>query len=135
MLETLRNAFKIEDIRKRIGYTFLMLIVIRIGSQLPIPCVNSEVFANWFANQGGDAFSFLDAITGGSFYQMSVFALNITPYITSSINCNSEAGRTSERWRRGKKEDYKDNPLLKCDPCISRSDRNGNWFRKKRISG
>ena len=71
MLETLRNAFKIEDIRKRIGYTFLMLIVIRIGSQLPIPCVNSEVFANWFANQGGDAFSFLDAITGGSFYQMS----------------------------------------------------------------
>ena len=49
MLETLRNAFKIEDIRKRIGYTFLMLIVIRIGSQLPIPCVNSEVFANWFA--------------------------------------------------------------------------------------
>ena len=85
MLETLRNAFKIEDIRKRIGYTFLMLIVIRIGSQLPIPCVNSEVFANWFANQGGDAFSFLDAITGGSFYQMSVFALNITPYITSSI--------------------------------------------------
>ena len=85
MLETLRNAFKIEDIRKRIGYTFLMLIVIRIGSQLPIPCVISEVFANWFANQGGDAFSFLDAITGGSFYQMSVFALNITPYITSSI--------------------------------------------------
>lgn len=85
MLETLRNAFKIEDIRKRIIYTFLMLIVIRIGSQLPIPSVNSEVFANWFANQGTDAFSFLDAITGGSFYQMSVFALNITPYITSSI--------------------------------------------------
>ncbi|MCI8327093.1 MAG: preprotein translocase subunit SecY [Lachnospiraceae bacterium] len=85
MIETLRNAFKIEDIRKRIIYTFLMLIVIRIGSQLPIPGVNSEVFANWFANQGSDAFSFLDAITGGSFYQMSVFALNITPYITSSI--------------------------------------------------
>ena len=85
MLETLRNAFKIEDIRKRIIYTFFMLIIIRIGSQLPIPSVNSEVFANWFANQGSDAFSFLDAITGGSFYQMSVFALNITPYITSSI--------------------------------------------------
>ena len=85
MLETLRNAFKIEDIRKRIIYTFLMLIVIRIGSQLPVPGVNSQVFANWFATQGGDAFSFLDAITGGSFYQMSVFALNITPYITSSI--------------------------------------------------
>lgn len=85
MLKTLRNAFKIEDIRKRIIYTFLMLIVIRIGSQLPVPGVNSQVFANWFASQGSDAFSFLDAITGGSFYQMSVFALNITPYITSSI--------------------------------------------------
>ena len=85
MLETLRNAFKIEDIRKRIGYTFLMLIVIRIGSQLPIPCVNSEVFANWFASQTADGMGFFDAITGGSFYRMSIFALNITPYITSSI--------------------------------------------------
>ena len=85
MLETLRNAFKIEDIRKRIGYTFLMLIVIRIGSQLPIPCVNSEVFANWFASQTADGMGFFDAITGGSFEKMSVFALNITPYITSSI--------------------------------------------------
>lgn len=85
MFETFRNALKIEDIRKRILYTFMMLVIIRIGSQLPVPGVNSEVFANWFANQGNDAFSFLDAITGGSFYQMSVFALNITPYITSSI--------------------------------------------------
>ena len=43
------------------------------------------MFANWFANQSSDAFNFFDAVTGGSFYQMSVFALNITPYITSSI--------------------------------------------------
>jgi len=85
MLETLRKAFKIEDIRKRIFYTFLMLIVIRIGSQLPLPGVNGEVISNWFANQGTDALNFFDAITGGSFEQMSVFALNITPYITSSI--------------------------------------------------
>lgn len=85
MLETLRNAFKIKDIRKRIIFTFLMLIVIRIGSQLPIPGVDNEVFANWFANQTADGMSFFDAITGGSFYNMSIFALNITPYITSSI--------------------------------------------------
>lgn len=85
MFETLRNAFKIKDIRNRIIFTFLMLIVIRIGSQLPIPGVDREVFASWFANQSSDAFSFFDAITGGSFYQMSIFALNITPYITSSI--------------------------------------------------
>lgn len=85
MLETLRKAFKIKDIRNRIFYTFLMLIVIRIGSQLPLPGVNGEVISNWFANQGTDALNFFDAITGGSFEQMSVFALNITPYITSSI--------------------------------------------------
>ncbi len=85
MLETLRNAFKIKDIRQRIIFTFLMLIVIRIGSQLPIPGVDSEVFASWFASQTADGMGFFDAITGGSFYNMSVFALSITPYITSSI--------------------------------------------------
>ena len=84
MLKTLRNAFKIKDIRNRIIFTFFMLII-RIGSQLPVPGVNQEVFANWFAGQSSDAFSFFDAITGGSFEQMSIFALNITPYITSSI--------------------------------------------------
>ena len=47
MLETLRNAFKIKDIRNRIFYTLVMLVVIRIGSQLPLPGVNSEVIANW----------------------------------------------------------------------------------------
>ena len=85
MLETLRNAFKIKDIRKRVIFTFFMLIVIRVGSQLPIPGVDSQVFANWFASQTADGMNFFDAITGGSFYNFSVFALNITSYITSSI--------------------------------------------------
>ena len=85
MLETLRNAFKIKDIRKRIIFTFLMLVVIRIGGQLPIPGVDSEVFANWFASQTADGMGFFDAVTGGSFLNLSIFALNITPYITSSI--------------------------------------------------
>lgn len=85
MLETLRNAFKIKDIRERIIFTFLMLIVIRIGSQLPIPGVNSAVFSSWFASQTANGMGFFDAITGGSFNNMAVFALNITPYITSSI--------------------------------------------------
>jgi len=85
MFETVKGAFKIKDIRQRIIFTFLMLIVIRIGSQLPIPGVDQSVFTQWFSNQNSDAFSFFDAVTGGSFLQMSVFALNITPYITSSI--------------------------------------------------
>ncbi len=85
MLETLRNAFKVKDIRKRIFFTFIMLIVIRIGSELPVPGVDGSVFKNWFESQTTDGLGFVDAITGGSFLNMSVFALNITPYITSSI--------------------------------------------------
>ncbi len=84
MFETLRNALKIRELRLRILFTFAMLVVIRAGSQLPVPGVNSAVFASLFAN-AGDSMNFFDAITGGSFEQMSVFALNITPYITSSI--------------------------------------------------
>ncbi len=84
MFKTLRNALKIKDIRKKLLYTFLMLIVIRIGSLLPIPGVDTTYFSNLFSS-AGDAFNFLNAFTGGSFTQMSVFALSITPYITSSI--------------------------------------------------
>ena len=85
MLQTLKNAFKIKDVRRRIFYVLLMLVIIRIGSQLPIPGVDSDYFKEWFANQSSDAFNFFDAFTGGSFTKMSIFALNITPYITSSI--------------------------------------------------
>ena len=85
MLKTLQNAFKVKDIRHRIFYVFMMLVVIRIGSQIPVPGVDREFFKDWFANQSGDAFNFLDAFTGGSFSTMAIFALSITPYITSSI--------------------------------------------------
>ena len=85
MFQTLRNAFKVKDIRSKIFYTFLMLVVVRLGSQLPIPGVDRSYFANWFSQQVGDAFNFFDAFTGGSFERMSIFALNITPYITSSL--------------------------------------------------
>ena len=85
MFKTLRNALKIEDIRKKLIFTFLMLVVVRFGSQLPIPGANRDYFQAWFAQQTGDAFNFFEAFTGGSFTRMSVFALSITPYITSSI--------------------------------------------------
>lgn len=85
MLKTLQNAFKIKEIRVKLLYTFFMLIVIRIGSQLPIPGVQTGFFRELFARQSTDAFGFLNSITGGSFTNMSVFALSITPYITSSI--------------------------------------------------
>lgn len=85
MFQTLRSAFKVKEIRDRLVYTFLMMIVIRLGSQLPCPGIDSALFAEWFNSQTNGAFNFFDAITGGSFNEMSVFALSITPYITSSI--------------------------------------------------
>lgn len=84
MLKTLRNAFKIKDIRKKILYTFMMLVVIRIGSNLRIPGVDPKVVQEFFQQNDG-ALGFIRAITGGSFEQMSILALGITPYITSSI--------------------------------------------------
>ena len=67
MLETFRKAFQIKDIRKKIGYTFLMLIVIRIGSQLPTPGVNADYIKEFFAQNTGEAFNLFNAFTGGSF--------------------------------------------------------------------
>ena len=85
MLESVKNAFKLKEIRQKLLYTLVMMVVIRIGSQLPAPGIDRTYFSNWFAAQTGDAFSFVDAFTGGSFLNMSILALNITPYITSSI--------------------------------------------------
>lgn len=85
MLTTLKNAFKIKEVRQKLLYTLGMLVVIRIGSQLPVPGVNTAYFAQWFAAQTNGAFSFFDAITGGSFESMAILALGINPYITSSI--------------------------------------------------
>ncbi len=85
MIKTLVNAFKNKDIRKKLLYTLMMLVVIRVGSLLPIPGVDTEYFSTLLSGiQGGD-FSYLSAFTGGSFEKMSLFALSITPYITSSI--------------------------------------------------
>lgn len=87
MFKTLRNAFKIKEIRSKLLFTLAMLVVIRIGSQLPMPGIDADYIRDWFGNAtgGGDTYNFLDAFTGGSFYKMSIFALSITPYITSSI--------------------------------------------------
>lgn len=85
MFKTLRDAFKIQDVRRKILYVLMMLVVIRLGSQLPVPGVNTDFFADFFENNTNDAFNFLNAFTGGGFDNFSIFALSITPYITSSI--------------------------------------------------
>ena len=88
MFKTFINAFKVKEVRKKLLFTLMMLVVIRMGSQLPIPGVDRTLFSQWYndlANKSGGAMGFLDAFTGGSFASFSIFALSITPYITSSI--------------------------------------------------
>ena len=87
MFKTLANAFKIKEIRVKLIFTLLMLVVVRLGSILPIPGVDTDYFSTLISETTSeiDAFSFVNAVTGGSFLTMSVFALSITPYITASI--------------------------------------------------
>ena len=61
MLKTIKNAFKIKEIRDKLLFTFAMLVVIRLGSQLPVPGVNRDYFSYWFSAQSSEAFNFFDA--------------------------------------------------------------------------
>ena len=85
MFETLKNVFRVKEMRRKLLYLICMIFIIRIGCQIPVPGVDSSFFKQWFSSNAGDAFNFFDAFTGGSFERMSIFSLNITPYITSSI--------------------------------------------------
>ena len=85
MFTTLKNAFKIKEIRNKLLFTLGMLVVIRLASQLPVPGTNSGVIQQIFNSNASDAFNFFNAFTGGSFTSFSIAALNITPYITASI--------------------------------------------------
>ncbi len=84
MIETLRNAWKIPDLRKRILFTIAMLVVFRIGSFIPNPGVNAKVFSD-LMNSAGSLGGFLDIVSGGAFKLATVFAMSITPYVNASI--------------------------------------------------
>lgn len=79
------SAFKNKQLRKKLIFTTFVLIVVRFGSQLPIPGIDSAQISAYLKSTLGDSFNLLNSFTGGSFMQMSVFALSVTPYITSSI--------------------------------------------------
>lgn len=79
----LGKILKVPNIRKGLLFTLLVLVITRLGAQIPVPGVSRDVFSNWFANQQSGAVSLFDMMTGGSFSQMSIFALSITPYITA----------------------------------------------------
>jgi preprotein translocase subunit SecY len=84
MLEILRNAWKIPDLRRKVLVTIGLLLVYRLGSFLPVPGLDPEYFKKLIQG-GGSLFGFLDIITGGSFQYATIFAMSITPYINASI--------------------------------------------------
>ena len=83
MLETLRNAWKVQDLRKKLLYTFMMLLIYRLVGVIPVPGINAEVVKK-LAEQY-DMLGLVNMMTGGSFSQMTVMAMGITPYINASI--------------------------------------------------
>ena len=89
MLKKIADAFRIKDIRKRILFVLLCLVVIRVGSQIPVPGVDSTFFSQFFSQNANDAFAFLNAFTGGGFSNFSILALSITPYRSSTVSAFS----------------------------------------------
>lgn len=85
MLSTLRNAWKIPDLRKRILFTFAMLVVFRLGSSIPVPGIDRTVIDSIFSSSSGGMLDFLNLMAGGAFKDFTIFALNIYPYVTASI--------------------------------------------------
>lgn len=85
MLKTIAQAWKIAEIRKKMIFTFLMLVIFRLGSCIPVPGIDRAQLAGMFdANEAG-LFGLFDLFSGGSFSNFTIFALSITPYITASI--------------------------------------------------
>ena len=84
MIETLRNAWKIADLRKKILYTLLILFIVRVGSVIPVPFLDPTALQAMISSNG-NLLGYLDILTGGAFANATLFALSISPYITASI--------------------------------------------------
>ena len=86
MLQTLRNAWKIPDLRRKILYTIFLLVVFRFGSVIPVPWIDRGALTAWLnGDNGSTLFDLLNTFSGGAFSQATIFAMSITPYINSSI--------------------------------------------------
>ena len=86
MFDTIRNAWKIADLRKKILFTAFILLVFRIGSAIPVPFLDASVMQTWMSNAGdGILLGYIDVLTGGAFSNATIFAMSISPYITGSI--------------------------------------------------
>jgi preprotein translocase subunit SecY len=84
-LEAFTNVFRIPDLRKRLMFALALLAVYRIGGHIPIPGIDAQRFDDFISQNQGTVFGFFDLFSGGTFRRLTIFALGIMPYITSSI--------------------------------------------------
>ena len=85
MLQTLRNAWRIEELRKKILFTLVIILLYRLGNAIPVPDVNIALLNAYFAQQQSTILGLLDVMSGGAFSNATIFALSIQPYINASI--------------------------------------------------
>jgi len=85
VFQIMRNAWKIPDLRKKILYTILLLVIFRFGSVIPVPWLDKTVLQSWLEKSGNTIFGIMNTFSGGAFSNATIFAMSISPYINSSI--------------------------------------------------
>jgi len=85
MFETFRNAFKIPELRAKLLFTLIILVLYRLGAAIPVPFIDSQMMQTLFESQGDTIFGYLNILSGDAFSKATLFALSISPYITASI--------------------------------------------------
>ena len=85
MFQTLKNAWTIPELKNKLLFTLLIIVLYRLGSAIPLPWVNSDTLQSWFSSQGGNALGWLNVLSGGALSRATLFALSVSPYITASI--------------------------------------------------
>ena len=85
MLQTMRNAWKTEDIRRKILFTLFVILIYRLGNAVPVPYVNIDALSGYFNQMQNTIFGMLNVMSGGAFANATIFALSIQPYINASI--------------------------------------------------
>ena len=85
MIQTIRNAWKVPELRAKILFTVFALLIFRVGSAIPVPFIDTETLSSYISSQSASIFGLLNVMSGDAFAYATVFALGIQPYINSSI--------------------------------------------------
>ena len=85
MIQTIRKAWGVPELRKKIVFTLLILLIFRLGNAIPVPYINTTLLGNYLDSMRGTVLGLYNVMSGGAFAEATVFALGVQPYINSSI--------------------------------------------------